>query len=85
MIGVENAGKRILVANVNGQYYAIGNTCTHRGCTVSEGILTGDKVQCPCHGSTFNVRTGDVVKGPAKKPEPSFKLRVDGDQILASL
>lgn len=81
MIGVEKDGKSILIANVNGMYYAIGNTCTHMGCRVSDGILKGDRVQCPCHGSTFDVRTGAVVKGPAKKPEPSYKVELSGDQI----
>ena len=85
MIGIENNGKAILVANFNGAYYAIGNTCTHAGCTLSEGTLNGEKVRCPCHGSTFDIRTGKVLKGPANDPEPSFNLRIDGDQILVSI
>ncbi len=85
MIGIENGGKRILIANLNGQFYAIGNTCTHMGCTLSEGTLKKERVQCPCHGSTFDIRDGKVLKGPAKNPEPSFKLKVVGDQVLATL
>jgi nitrite reductase/ring-hydroxylating ferredoxin subunit len=85
MIGVEKEGKSLLIANVNGAYYAIGNTCTHMACSISDGTLNGDTVQCPCHGSTFNVKTGAVVKGPANKPEPTFILRVDGDRVLAGL
>jgi nitrite reductase/ring-hydroxylating ferredoxin subunit len=85
MIGVEKDGKSILVANINGAYYAIGNICTHAGCTISDGMLKGERVQCPCHGSTFDLRTGAVVKGPARSPEPSYILRVDGDKILADL
>ncbi len=85
MIGIEKEGKSILVANVNGTYYAIGNICTHMSCNISDGILKGETVQCPCHGSTFNVKTGAVVKGPARNPEPSYVLRVDGDKILAGL
>ncbi len=82
MVGVEVKGKPVLVANVNGQYYAIGNVCTHMGCTVSDGKLTGDRAQCPCHGSTFDVKTGAVLKGPAKNPEPSFKVTVSGKQLV---
>ncbi len=85
MISVEKEGKSMLIANVNGVYYAIGNICTHMGCNISDGTLNGDTVQCPCHGSIFNVKTGAVVKGPANKPEPSYALRVDGDKIIASL
>jgi nitrite reductase/ring-hydroxylating ferredoxin subunit len=82
MKGFENQGKKILVANVEGKFYAIGNICMHEGCTLSDGTLTGEKIECPCHGSIYDIRTGAVLKGPAKRPEPSFNLRVDNDQIL---
>jgi nitrite reductase/ring-hydroxylating ferredoxin subunit len=85
MIGVEHEGKSILVANWNGNYYAIGNVCTHEGCTVSGGTLSGFKVRCPCHGSTFDIRTGTVIAGPAQEAEPSYRLKVAGDQILLVL
>ena len=85
MISVEKNGKDILIANVDGNYYAIGNVCTHMGCKLSEGTLSGNTVQCPCHGSIFNLKTGEVEKGPAEKPETSYGLRVDGDRILADL
>ena len=85
MMGIEKEGKSILVANVNGAYYGIGNRCTHVGCLLSAGTLEGERVQCRCHGSTFDVRTGKVLKGPAENAEPSFKLRVAGDQILADI
>lgn len=85
MIGIENSGQKIVVANANGAYYAIGNICTHRGCKLSEGTLNEEKVHCPCHGSTFDIRTGAVIKGPATNPEKSFKVRVDGDDILVTI
>ena len=85
MIGIDNSGQKIVVANVNGSYYAIGNVCTHRGCKLSEGTLEGDQVRCPCHGSTFDVKTGAVVKGPAKNPEKSFKVKVDGNLIMVAI
>jgi nitrite reductase/ring-hydroxylating ferredoxin subunit len=85
MIGVETNGKSILLANLNGEYFAIGNICNHEGCTISDGTLRAEKVECPCHGSTYDVKTGAVLKGPAASPEPSYKLRIDGDQILVIL
>lgn len=85
MMGVQNSGKAILLANLNGKYYAIGDICTHAGCRLSEGTLNGEKVRCTCHGSTFDVRTGKVLKGPANDPEASFNLRIDGDQILMNM
>lgn len=85
MIGVEKDGKELLIANVDGTYYAIGNICTHMGCKLSEGTLTDNIVQCRCHGSKFNVKTGAVEKGPAESPEPSYELKVEGDKIIADL
>ncbi len=81
MMGVEVEDKEVLLVNLGGGYYAIGNRCTHMGCMLSDGTLDADKVHCVCHGSTFDVKTGSVVKGPAKNSEPSFKVKVEGDQV----
>ncbi|MDD1654343.1 MAG: Rieske (2Fe-2S) protein [Methanomicrobiales archaeon] len=76
------AGDRdILVANLDGSFFAIGNICTHRGCRLSGGILRAGTVQCPCHGSTFDLRTGNVVRGPAREAEPSYPVKVEGDDL----
>jgi 3-phenylpropionate/trans-cinnamate dioxygenase ferredoxin subunit len=86
MVGAEAGGKQILVANVGGKYYAIGDKCTHRGCKLSSGTLKENGVvACPCHGSNFDVKTGNVVKGPAKTPEPMFQVKVEKDDILADI
>jgi nitrite reductase/ring-hydroxylating ferredoxin subunit len=85
MIGADVADKSILIVNLDGQYYAIGNICTHLGCRLSQGMLKAENVQCPCHGSVFNVKTGEVVNGIAKKTAPSFQVKVDGDQILVDV
>jgi nitrite reductase/ring-hydroxylating ferredoxin subunit len=85
MTRIDSNGESILVANVKGKFYAIRNICTHNGCSLSDGVLTGVQVQCPCHGSTFDVTTGSLVKGPAKKPEPSYKVTVRGDEILSDI
>lgn len=85
MIGIESSGQKIVIANVNGSYHAIGNICTHRGCKLSEGMLSEEKVQCPCHGSVFDMKTGVVIKGPATKPEKFFQVRVEGDAILVTI
>ncbi|NLB83876.1 MAG: non-heme iron oxygenase ferredoxin subunit [Synergistaceae bacterium] len=85
MMAIEKNGKSILIANVNGEYYAIGNICTHMGCNLSDGTLEGHTVQCACHGSKFNIKTGAVESGPAKDPEPSYPLNIEGNKILADL
>jgi nitrite reductase/ring-hydroxylating ferredoxin subunit len=84
-VGVEVGGKEVLIANVGGKFYAIGNRCTHMACMLSDGTLNGENVTCACHGSVFDVKTGNVVKGPARKPEPVFQVKVDGDQISINI
>ena len=53
--------KECLVANVNGNYYAIGNRCTHANADLSKGSLEGNVVTCPRHKSKFDVTTGKVI------------------------
>jgi nitrite reductase/ring-hydroxylating ferredoxin subunit len=85
MMGVEASGKPVLVVNSDGKYYAIGNVCTHMGCMLSDGTLEGEIVTCPCHGSRFHIKTGNAVGGAAKKPEPAFQVKMEGDQILVNV
>ncbi len=79
---VEVDGQRILIANVNGKYYAIGSICTHEGGPLAEGTIHNYEVECPWHGSKFDVRTGEVTSLPATEPEPSYKIKVEGNQIF---
>ena len=75
----------ILLVNLGGSYCAIGNICRHMGCKLSGGTLSGDIVTCPCHGSQYNIRTGAIVRGPTREPEPSYEVRVENDQILVRI
>ncbi len=78
---VEVDGEDVVLANVDGQIFAIGGTCTHRGGPLGEGMLIDDVVECPWHGGQFNVRTGEVVGPPPSEPEPSYQVQVDGKEI----
>src|SRR5579864_5845605 len=72
----------IFVANVEGSFYALPNKCTHLGGPLGRGKLTGSIIQCPWHGSKFDVKTGAVVGGPAQSPEPTYEVRVEGSSIF---
>jgi len=78
---VEVQGKKFALFNVDGKFYAIDNTCTHRGGPLSEGDLKGDEVTCPWHGSRFNVKTGSVLTPPARQGVKIFPVRVTGDDV----
>jgi 3-phenylpropionate/trans-cinnamate dioxygenase ferredoxin component len=88
-------GHSILLARVDGRYYAVANNCTHRGGNLSQGTLQGTVVTCPWHHSRFDVRDGRVVRwlngglssaiGGMFKPEQALKrypVQVDGDRIM---
>jgi 3-phenylpropionate/trans-cinnamate dioxygenase ferredoxin subunit len=85
MKGFKVEGKEILVANYQGKYYAIGEKCTHMGGDLSKGKLEGRIVTCPRHHSQFDVTTGNLLKGPAKKNEPSYEVKVEGQIIKVNI
>ena len=78
---VEVEGKRIAVFNLAGEFYAIDDTCTHQGGSLSEGLVEGEDVECPWHGAQFNIKSGLVTADPAHKDVDKYTLRVTGDTI----
>ena len=82
MKGVKAGNKRVLVVNLDGEFYALGDVCMHEGCSLSEGTLEGENVVCPCHGSTYSVKMGSVIKGPAAQPEPTFEVKTENNRIF---
>jgi len=79
-------GAEIALANMEGRFYAVSNECTHAACALSEeGQLEGEELTCNCHGSMFNVTTGEVLQGPAVDNLRSFKTRLEGDNILVEV
>ena len=81
---VEAAGKVIALFNVNGNVYALDNTCLHRGGPLGEGALNGDIVTCPWHGWEYNVRNGENVNSPAVKVA-TYAVQVDGNDIKVAV
>ena len=82
---VEVEDERILLANVNGAYHAVAELCTHSGGPLSEGFLEGEEVECPWHGSRFNVVTGAASSPPAVEALKRYAVRVDKGQVLIRL
>jgi nitrite reductase/ring-hydroxylating ferredoxin subunit len=75
-------GTKVSVANSSGRLYAFDDTCTHMGCSLAKGELDGTTVTCPCHGSQFDVTSGNVVRGPAQRPVRSRAIEVDRGALL---
>ncbi len=79
---VQVDGEKICIVNVDRKYYAIGSICTHERGPLADGTLEGYEVECPWHGSKFDVRTGEVTNPPASEPEPRYQVKVDGTNLL---
>ncbi len=78
---VEVAGKKIALFNLDGTFFAIDDTCTHRGGRLSEGEVSGEEVTCPWHGAVYNIKTGEVLGPPAPRGVASYAVRVQGSDV----
>ena len=78
-VAVERA--RVLLANVDGRFYAISDICGHRNAPLSRGRLAGHIVECPLHFAQFDVRTGKLVDGPIAADVPVYEVLVEDDTI----
>jgi 3-phenylpropionate/trans-cinnamate dioxygenase ferredoxin component len=77
MRAVEVRGNKVAVVYVGGTFYAFDDACTHMQCSLAEGDLEETTVICPCHGSEFDVRSGEVLQGPAREPVETYETRVE--------
>ncbi len=78
---VEINGKQIALFNIEGKYYAIDDTCTHVGGSLSEGSVDGNEVTCPLHGATFDITNGKVTGKPAEDDVKGYNVIVEGEDI----
>jgi len=81
---VQVANESILIINVGGTFHAVSEICTHAECTLSDGYLDNETLECSCHGAQFNVTTGAVESPPAYEDLPVFPIRVEGNDIFVS-
>ena len=80
----EVGGQKIAVFNVGGAFYAIDNTCLHRGGPLGEGMLEGTTVTCPWHGWQYDCRTGQNVMSETFRVKP-YPLENRGDELYVDL
>jgi len=79
-------GEEICLAHAeDGSYYALGDICTHEEYSLSEGELWGFDVECPAHGSRFNLQTGAVTGLPAVIPARTYPVTVEGDDVYVEI
>jgi ferredoxin-NADP reductase/nitrite reductase/ring-hydroxylating ferredoxin subunit len=82
LLKVESGGKSIVLTMIGGKAYAIDSVCSHEGGPLEEGSLNGYEIECPWHGSKFDVRTGEVKSPPADSPQSIYEVKVENNDIL---
>lgn len=86
MIGVVVDGFDIFLTNVGGKISALDAICTHEGCIVSNGkVIDGTIAECPCHGSQFDLVTGQAKKGPAREPLRKYEVTISDDKVTVTI
>jgi 3-phenylpropionate/trans-cinnamate dioxygenase ferredoxin subunit len=73
--------ERVLLANVDGTFYALRDACGHQRAPLSKGKLEGCVVECPLHFACFDVRTGKLLRGPVAADVPTYEVRVEGHTV----
>ena len=74
----------ICLINLNGDYFAINDCCTHEEASLSDGEIVGDEIECPLHGGAFDIRTGVPTSFPTVVRAKTYDVRVEGDAIQIS-
>ena len=78
-------GTQVCLANVGGNFYAIGGECTHMGGPLGEGELDDNIVTCPWHAGQFDVTNGEVEGPPADDSAETYEVRIEGDEVQAAI
>lgn len=79
---VEISGEEVLIANFDGEFYAVSDVCTHAEASLSDGTLEGRRVECPLHGSVFDITSGEEIEGPTNGPLRCYTLCLEGENIF---
>ncbi|HET9920722.1 MAG TPA: non-heme iron oxygenase ferredoxin subunit [Ktedonobacteraceae bacterium] len=85
LMGLEVDGEPVCLAKVCGTIYAFTDNCTHISGPLNEGELDGCVLTCPWHGAQFDVRTGKVLRGPARQNILTYPVKIEGHAVLIQL
>jgi len=82
---VEAFGKKLALAREDGEVFCFNDTCSHAECSLSEGWIEDGNVFCPCHGSSFEMKSGKVLSLPATEDIAVYDVREEEGEILVDL
>ncbi len=77
--------KKILLANLDGKFFATDRICTHAEADLSTGMLSEEGVRCPLHLSVFNLQTGEPQNPPAENPLKIYNVKIDNNEVYVEV
>ncbi len=80
-VAIDVDGTSVCVARVGDEVFAIADTCSHSDASLSEGEITGNKIECWLHGAEFDLRTGEALTPPATSGLKVFNVERNGNQV----
>ena len=83
-VAIDVDGVAVCVARIGDEVFAVEDTCTHSEASLSEGEITGTKIECWLHGAEFDLRTGQALTPPATAALKTFKVEVNGNQVVVT-
>jgi nitrite reductase/ring-hydroxylating ferredoxin subunit/uncharacterized membrane protein len=78
-------GVAVVLVRQGNKVFALDDTCVHAGCSLAGGKVDGESIVCPCHGSTYDLSDGSVIRGPATMPEPHYETRINEGMVEVRL
>lgn len=85
LLEIEAGQESLVLANVDGDLYALQNRCSHQDLPLSDGELIGDRLECLYHGASFDVCTGRAMALPAIKPVDTYLVEIRGQEIYVQI
>ncbi|CAB4331790.1 MAG: Rieske 2Fe-2S domain-containing protein [Actinobacteria bacterium] len=83
-VAIEVDGVAVCLTRVGNEVFAVEDTCTHSEASLSEGEVSGTKIECWLHGAEFDLRTGEALTPPATSALKTFKVEVNGNQVVVT-
>jgi nitrite reductase/ring-hydroxylating ferredoxin subunit len=81
---VEVGNDPVVLINLEGEFYALNDLCTHQDASLSDGEVVGDEIECPMHGGAFEIKTGLPANFPVVVPVETYDVKTEGDTVFVA-